>query len=112
MAFLAEWFPVALIPKQPLVAAMRDDVIHHGCRNDLSLRLTEGAQRMLFQEKAPGLTPAGIIPASVRAAAQAVTAPRHMILTEHLTLFAKARTSGIAAGSSWFLGHFAPPTAQ
>ena len=35
MAFLAQRFPVCLIPEQPLVAPMRTDVIHHCCRDDL-----------------------------------------------------------------------------
>jgi hypothetical protein len=65
---------------------------------------------MLLKEKFSGLTPAGIIPTGIRAAAQPVAAPFYMILTEHLTLLAETRTSGVSAGSSWFLGHFAPPS--
>ena len=61
MAFLAERFPVGLIPEQPLVAPVRNDMIHHGCGDDLALRLTESAQRMLLQEQGAGLTPAGVI---------------------------------------------------
>jgi hypothetical protein len=48
MASLAERLPVRLIPEQPLVTPVRDDVIHNGCRDDLALRLAEGAQRMLL----------------------------------------------------------------
>jgi len=51
MAFLAKRFSVCLIPEQPLIAPMRDNVIHERCRNDLSLSLAESAQRTLFQEK-------------------------------------------------------------
>ena len=88
---------------------MRDDVIHYGCGDNLSLCLTAGAQRMLLQKKAPDLAPPGVIPTSVRATAQSVTAPLHMILAEYLTLLTEARTTVIAAGPSWFLGHMAFP---
>ena len=110
MALLAEWLPIALIPEQPLVATVRNDVIHHRCWNNFSFRLTESAKRMLLQEKAPSLTPPGVIAPSIRSAAQPISTPHHMILTEHLTLFAESWTTGIAAGSSWFLGHAAPPS--
>ena len=110
MASLAERLPVRLIPEQPLVTPVRNDVIHNGCRDDLALRLAECTQRMLLQEESAGLTPAAVVPTGIRAAAQPVAAPFHMILTEHLTLLAEARTSGIAAGSSWFFGHAAPPS--
>ena len=106
MAFLAEWLPVVLIPEQLLISPMREDMIHHRRGHDLALRLAKGAQRMLLQEKSASLTPAGIVPTGIRSAAQPVAAPFHMILTDHLTLLAEARTSGIAAGSSWFIWHF------
>ena len=105
MASLAKRLPVRLIPEQPLIAPMRNNVVHNGCRDDLALRLTEGTQRMLLQKKGAGLTPSAVVPTGIGTAAQPVAAPFHMILTEHLTLLAEARTSGIAAGSSWFLGH-------
>ena len=110
MAFLAEGLPVRLIPEQSLITPVRDDVIHHCCGHDLALRLAEGTQRMLFQEESAGLTPAAVIPTGIRTTAQPVAAPFHMILTEHLTLFAEAWTTGIAAGSSWCVGHAAPPS--
>ena len=47
MASLAERLPVRLIPEQPLVAPVWDDVIHHCCGHDLALRLAECTQRML-----------------------------------------------------------------
>ena len=106
MAFLTERLPVCLIPEQPLVTPVWNDVIHDSRRDNLSLRLAEGTQRMLFQEKSAGLTPAAVVPTGISTAAQPVAAPFHMILTEHLTLLAETRTSGIAAGSSWFIWHF------
>ena len=85
---------------------MRDDVIHHRCRNDLSLRLTESAQRMLFQEEGAGFTPTGIIPPSISTAAHPVIAVHSVILTEHLTLFAEPGTPRVAAGPFGLLRHF------
>ena len=61
MASLAERFPVRLIPEQALVTSVRNNVIHNGCRDDLALRLAEGAQRMLLQEESAGLTPAAVL---------------------------------------------------
>ena len=88
MTSLAERFPVCLIPEQPLIASMRDDMIHHRRGHNLALRLAEGAQRMLLQEKSAGITPAAVVPSCIRTAAQPVAAPLHMIFAEHLTLFA------------------------
>ena len=105
MTVLAERFPVCLIPEQLLVTPVWDDVIHHRCGHDLALRLAEGAQRMLLQEESAGLTPAAVVPTGISTAAQPVVAPFHMILTEHLTLFAETRTSGIAAWTFGFVWH-------
>ena len=69
MASLTERLPVRLIPEQPLIAPMRNNVIHNGCGHNFALRLTEGTQRMLLQEKSAGLTPAAVIPTGIRAAA-------------------------------------------
>jgi len=69
MASLAERFPVRLIPEQALVTSVRNNVIHNGCRDDLALRLAEGAQRMLLQEESAGLTPAAVVPTGIGTAA-------------------------------------------
>ncbi len=104
MAFFTKRLPVCLIPEQTLVTPMQDVVIDHRCWHILALCLAEGAQRMLLQEESTGLTPAADVPTGIGTAMQPVAAPFHMILTEHLTLLAEARTAGTAAGSSWFWG--------
>lgn len=81
-------------------------MIHYRCRDDLSLCLTESAQRMLFQEKRPCLLPSAIISPGSSAASEPITTPLHMILTKDLTLHSEFRASGIAAGSPWFIWHF------
>ena len=106
MALLAEGFPVRLIPEQPLVSPMRNDVIHHRCRDNFSFRLAESTERMLLQEQCPGFTPAGIIPTDGGTAAHTVIAVHSVILTEHLALFAEPGTPRVAAGSFRLLGHF------
>ena len=104
MAFFTKRLPVCLIPEQPLIASVRNDMIHHCRRDNFSLCLTESAQRMLLQEESTGLTPAADVPTGIGTAMHPVAAPFHRILTEHLTLLAEARTAGTAAGSSWFWG--------
>ena len=76
MAVFEEGFPVRLIPEQPLVSPVRNDMIYDSRRDELSLRLTESTERMLFQEKRPGITPAGVIPTSGGTAAHTVIAVR------------------------------------
>ena len=62
VAFLTESFPVGLIPEQPLVTPVRDDMIHDSRQDDLSFRLTEGTERMLLQETRMGFMPSGVKP--------------------------------------------------
>jgi hypothetical protein len=46
------------------------------------------------------------VPAGSSTSSKSFSAPHDMSLTKHLTLLAELRTPGVAAGSSWFLGHF------
>ena len=55
-------------------------MIHDGCWDNLSLRLTESAERMLLQEQRPSFTPAGVIPTSGGTAAHTVIAVHSVIL--------------------------------
>ena len=41
MTSLTQRLPIALIPEQPLVSTVWDDVIHHGCSDNLSFRLAK-----------------------------------------------------------------------
>ena len=61
VAFLAQRLPVRLVPEQPLIAPVRNEVIYHRRGHDLSLCLAEGTQRMLLQEKSAGFAPTGIV---------------------------------------------------
>ena len=81
-------------------------MIYDSRRDELSLRLTESTERMLFQEKRPGITPAGVIPTSGGTAAHTVIAVHSVILTEHLALFAEPGTPRVAAGHFRLLEHF------
>src|SRR5690606_23458790 len=54
---LAERLPVAAIPEQRLVAAMRDDVVDHRRGLDASFPGAHAAQRMLGEEAQPSLLP-------------------------------------------------------
>ena len=106
MTFLAEGFPVCLIPEQPLVSPVRNNMIYNCRRDDLSLCLTEGTERMMLQEECPGFTPTGIISTGGGTATQTVIAIHAVILTEYLALFAKPGTPWVAAGPFRLLGHF------
>jgi hypothetical protein len=81
-------------------------MIHNSRRDKLSLRLTEGTERMLFQEDCPGFTPASIIPTGGGSAEQAIITVHPVILTEYLALFAEPGTPWVAAGPFRLLGHF------
>ena len=105
MAFFAERLPVVHIPEQSLIAAMRKHVIHHSGRYQLPFSLTVDTQRMPVQKSCSCLPPLGVVTTGISATAQAVAAQRHVLLAINLTLFAESRATGIAAGSSWFLGH-------
>ena len=48
MALFAERFPVRLIPEQPLVSPVRNDMIHNGRRDYFPLCLTESTEWMLL----------------------------------------------------------------
>ena len=48
--FFAQRFPIGLIPKQSLIASVRDDVVDHSRGHNLSLCLAEDTQRMLLKE--------------------------------------------------------------
>ena len=85
---------------------MWNNMIYHHRRDNLSLRQTESAEGMLFQEDRPGLTPAGIIPSGGGTAAQTVITVHPVLLTENLALFAEPGTPRVAAGSFRLMGHF------
>ena len=108
MAALAKGLPVCLIPEQFLIPPVRNDMIDYSRRGEPVLFHTFHAQRVQPKVSFPDCPPPGVIPAGIRTAAQPVAAPYDMIFAIDLTLLAKARTAGIAAGPSWFLGHFTP----
>ena len=109
MAALAKGLPITFIPEQLPVATMRNDVIDYSRRSQLVLFHAFHTQRMPGEESLSSCPPLGVIPAGICTPAQPVTAPFHMIFAKYLALLAEARTSGIAAGSIWFLGHIKAP---
>ena len=64
----------------------------------LELLMYSELDRVLLQEQNAGLTLPDVIPTSI---ARVVTAPLHMILAEHMLLFAKTWTSRIATWTPW-----------
>lgn len=57
MALLTQSLPVAPIPEQLLVTAVRNDVVNNCCFGVLTLRHTLDAQRMGFEILLAGLLP-------------------------------------------------------
>lgn len=57
MADAAAWLPIALIPEQILITAMRDDVVDDLCRNCPASGLAAQAERMLCLEGEAGPIP-------------------------------------------------------
>ena len=106
MAAFAKGLPVFFIPEQALIPTVRYYVIDHRRWGKPVFFHAFHTQRMLTEIPLSGDSPPGIIPAGIGSATKPVTAPRHMIFAEYLTLLAEARTSGIAARPFRFVWHF------
>ena len=111
MTIFAKGLPVLLIPEQPLIAPVRDDVVDYGGGGQLAFLPAFCAQRMPFQEGFSFRSPAGVVPTRIRTTAQPVTAPHDVILAEDLAGSTKSRTAWIAAGPRRYSWHsFLLPT--
>ena len=62
MALLTQSLPVAPIPEQLLISAVRNDVVNNCCFGVLTLRHTLDAQRMGFEVLLAGLLPFSAVP--------------------------------------------------
>ena len=74
MAVLAQRLPVASIPEQNGIAAMRNDMVNNGCGRQLACFSAFGTERILFEEQRPGRTPFSVITAFGGVASHAITA--------------------------------------
>lgn len=72
MAALAKGLPIVFIPEQPLIPAMRDDMVNHRRRRDLPVLHALIAQRIALQKAGAGFSPAAIIATGFSTAAPAV----------------------------------------
>ena len=73
MAALAQRLPVRLVPKQRLIALVRDDVIHHRGWHDTPVTLAQGAQRVRCQEHCSCPPPARAVAPGSGTAAPVIT---------------------------------------
>jgi hypothetical protein len=78
VAAFAGGSPVALVPEQPLVAAMRRHVVDHRRRHHAPLGLACRAQRVLRQKGGPGPAPTGTVAPAGRARPLAVQRALHL----------------------------------
>ena len=104
MAVLAQRLPVAPIPEQNRIAAMRNDMVNNGCGLQLAGFSAFGTERILFEEQRPGRAPFPVITAFSSIAAHAVCAVFGMFPAVD-TLVAEIGTAGKPAWSFRFSGH-------
>ena len=104
MAVLAQRLPVAPIPEQNGIAAMRDDVVNNGSRCQLAFFSAFGTERILFEEQRPGRAPFSFITAFGGISAHAVFAVFGMFPAVD-ALVAEIGTAGKPAGSFRLSGH-------
>lgn len=72
MAALAKGLPVVFIPEQPLVAAVRDDVVNHCRKGKFTFLPALHAERMFLQKGFSRSAPLGVISSRIRTAAHAI----------------------------------------
>ena len=104
MAILAQRLPIAPIPEQNRIAAMRNDMVNNGCGRQLACFSAFGTERILFEEQRPGRAPFSVITAFGSIAAHAVCAVFGMFPAVD-TLVAEIGTAGKPAWSFRFSGH-------
>ena len=104
MAVLAQRLPVAPIPEQNRIAAMRNDMVNNGCRRKFSVLSAFDAERIFSQEQRPGRAPPAVVSALGRVSSDPVSAEFGMFLAVHATV-AEVGTARIPAGSFRFSGH-------
>ena len=61
MAVFAKRLPVAPIPEQNRIAAMRNDMVNNGGRRQLACFSAFSTERILFEEQRPGRAPFAVI---------------------------------------------------
>ena len=93
MMTVAEALPIALIPEQGAVAAMRDDMIHIGRLDIAPLFHALHTQRMRFK-----ITLAGFVPCSTVASASGRACVLRMEGTMLITVFCAVGNERCAAG--------------
>lgn len=72
MAALAQRLPVCFIPKQLLIAPVRNHMVDHRCGCEPAVLHALIAQRVALQESRAGLAPAAVVATGFRAASHSV----------------------------------------
>ena len=111
VAWFAERVPVIFIPEQPLVPAMRDDVVNDGRRGEFAFAHTFRTQRMALEVRTPGSAPLGVVPSRISTAANTVCAVLLVFPAVHAAV-AEIGASGEAAWAArcpWHIGHLTSP---
>ena len=106
MAALAQGLPVLFVPEQPLIPAMRHDMVNNGGRGQLAILQTDAAQRIPLQIHLPRGLPFPVVAAEGSTAAQSIRGElRRMLRAVHLPRLAEARTARLPAGTKGCMRH-------
>ena len=107
VAALAKCLPVVFIPKECLIASVRNDMVHNRGRSDDACLQALHAQRISPQIAVAGSTPFASVSTFCSITAHPVGAVLTVLGTVHAVI-AKVRTARIAAGSFWCSRHVSP----
>ena len=104
MAVFAKRLPVAPIPEQNGIAAVRDDMVNNCGGRQLADFSALHAERILFEEHRPGGAPSAVITAFRGVAAHAISTVFSVIFAVNAAV-TEVRTAGISAWSLGFSRH-------
>ena len=105
MTAFAKRLPILFIPEKRMIAAMRYDMVDHGCGRQCAVFQTFGAQWMPGQKRLPRLSPVCVIAPGGSTAANSVMAPFFSVIFAVNPLLAEIGTAGITAGALGCFGH-------
>ena len=104
MAVFAKRLPVAPIPKQNGIAAVRDDMVNNCGGRQLADLFALHAERILFEEHRPGGAPSAVITAFRGVAAHAISTVFSVIFAVNAAV-TEVGTARMTTWSFQFSGH-------
>ena len=106
MALFTQWLPVFLVPEQPHIAPVRDNMVNNGGGSQSASLHADSTQRVLFQKCLPCGLPFPVVAAEGGTAAQGIGRKlRCMLRTVHLPRLTEARTARLPAWAKGCMRH-------